>query len=166
MKYSFDIPGFLEWVVQTWAPAGRMAARASYSRSHFSKLFVNSVGETPRVLRRRLQLEAAAHLLARTGFTVGEVAVEVGYATPEAFAKAFRAAYGVSPRQFRANGELNHRLETKSGIHFHPSEIIVRRQGARTMTLTETLFHHNDYAVTELLEAVESLTDGQLDSKR
>ncbi|MGI8923940.1 MAG: helix-turn-helix transcriptional regulator [Fimbriimonadales bacterium] len=107
-----------------------MAARAAYSRSHFSRLFANGVGETPRILRRRLQLEAAAHLLTRTRFGVGEIAVEVGYATPEAFAKAFKTAYGVSPRQFRAEGAENLRLETKSGIHFHPSGLIRgRRRG-------------------------------------
>lgn len=165
MKYSFDIPRFLEWVLQTWAPAGRMAARAAYSRSHFSRLFANGVGETPRVLRRRLQLEAAAHLLTRTGFTVGEVAVEVGYATPEAFAKAFKSAYGVAPRQFRADGAVSHRLETKSGIHFHPSGLIVRRQGVTTMTLTEMLFRHHIDEVAMILETADSLADQQLDAE-
>ncbi|MBA3726499.1 MAG: hypothetical protein H0W86_08605 [Armatimonadetes bacterium] len=56
-------------------------------------------------------------------------------------------------------------METKSGIHFHPSGLIVRRQGATTMTLAEMLFRHHIDEVATLLETADSLAEEQLDAK-
>jgi AraC family transcriptional regulator len=186
MRYAFDIPKFLEWVVQTWAPVSAAADRAAYSRSHFSRLFSKSVGESPRELRKRLQLEAGAHLLRKTEFKVGEVAVEVGYETPEAFTKAFRAMFGVGPREFRKGSDGTHTksvrhgthtkivrhpyhlptwLPSSNGIHFHPHGLIVRRQGDNDMKFSELLFRSYVDGVSTILDEMSKLTDDQLDAK-
>jgi AraC family transcriptional regulator len=164
MHYAFDIPKFVEWVVESWAPVAMLADRAAYSRSHFTRAFSRAVGESPRGLRNRLRLEAAAHLLRKTGFKVGEVAVEVGYQTPEAFVKAFRRAFGTTPSCFRSEPRESIWLESPNGIHFHASGLIVRRQGATKMNLSEILFRQHSDDISRILHAMSGLNDKQLDA--
>jgi AraC family transcriptional regulator len=165
MRYAFDIPKFVEWVVETWAPVHVQAEQAAYSRSHFSRLFARDVGETPFELKRRLQLEAAAHLLGKSGFRIGEIAVEVGYETPEAFTKAFRKAYGTNPRAFRNSPPVSSWLEAKSRIHFHPSGLIVRRQGEKQLKLSQILLRQHVDEISRLLKETAALPDEKLDAE-
>ena len=164
MLYRFDVPKFLDWVIQSWAPVAMMAERSAYSRSHFSRMLTRTVGESPSSLRRRLRLEAAASMLRRTRWSIGEIAVEVGYRSPEAFTKAFRRAFGTSPRAFRIGSALPI-IGSRSGIHFHPSGIIVRRLGANAMTLTQLLFKHHVDELGSILKAASLLTSSQLDEQ-
>lgn len=52
------------------------------------------------VTERRMNF---ARSLISSGVPIARVAAEVGYATPEAFSKAFRRQYGRSPREFKSN---------------------------------------------------------------
>jgi AraC family transcriptional regulator of arabinose operon len=47
-------------------------------------------------------MQMASRLLRLTGFTITEVAAEVGYADPFYFSNRFRRYSGKSPSQFRA----------------------------------------------------------------
>lgn len=164
MQYAYDIPKFLDWVIESWAPVAVLADRAAYSRSHFSRLMSRATGEGPGQLRKRLQLEAGAHLLRTTSLSVGEIAVEIGYSTPEAFTKAFRSGYGLAPRDFRgANTTLW--LGTETGIHFHPNGLVVRRQGNKQMNLSQTLMRHHLDEVDLILEEMSQLNEDQLDAE-
>jgi AraC-like DNA-binding protein len=164
MLYRFDVPQFLDWIVQSWAPVALMAEHAAYSRSHFCRRLTRIIGESPNDLRRRLRLEAGAHMLRRTSWSIGEIAFEVGYQSPEAFTKAFVRAFGASPRAFRCGTGVP-LLESRSGIHFHPSGIIARRQGDYKMTLTQLLFRHHIDELGSLLAAAAKLDDRQLDEE-
>lgn len=164
MLYSFDVPMFLDWVVQSWAPVALMAEHSAYSRSHFSRLLTRTIGESPDELRRRLRLEAGAYMLKRTSWSIGEIAIEVGYQSPESFTKAFVRAFGASPKAFRC-GNTVPILPSTSGIHFHPSGIIARRQGDDEMTPTLLMFKHHVDELGSLLEAANRLTDFQLDKE-
>jgi AraC-like DNA-binding protein len=46
----------------------------------------------------------AARLLQSTELTVIEIALSLGFADPNYFAKAFRRAFDVSPSEFRQSG--------------------------------------------------------------
>ncbi len=72
-----------------------LARRAYLSRFHFDRLVSSALGESPAAFRRRLLLGRAAYAL-RDG-TVTEVAFAAGYGSPEAFARAFKRAFGVAP---------------------------------------------------------------------
>lgn len=101
--------------------AGVDLARGAYlSRYHFDRLVRAAVGEPPGAFRRRLLLERAAHRLTATSDAVIDVAWDSGYVAPEAFARAFARAFGVSPSDFRARRNPGHELPAPSGIHFHP----------------------------------------------
>ncbi|MDP3177105.1 MAG: AraC family transcriptional regulator [Spirochaetaceae bacterium] len=80
-----------------------MAAAAAFSKYHFHRIFTAIEGESPAAYLRRLRLEHAANLLERRpDEPVTSVAMDCGFATPSAFARDFKARFGMSPRAFRA----------------------------------------------------------------
>ncbi len=163
MRYSFEIPKFIEWFIASQCPVRIAAARASYSRSHFSRTFSAKFGESARSFRRRLQLEAGAYLLRRSKFSIGEVAIEVGFETPEGFTKAFRSTFGLAPRDFRLQAGRSYWVSAPSGVHFHPNGLIVRRQGETSMKLSEILIRHHVDETSAILRHLETLDDADLD---
>jgi len=72
------------------------------SKSGLEKLFrnVNHLSVHDYVVRRRMSL-AARELLADPGARLIDLAVAYGYGSHEAFARAFRQAWGVAPSEFR-----------------------------------------------------------------
>jgi len=87
-------------------PLEELARVAHFSPFHFHRVFRAMVGETPQRFIQRLRLEkAATDLQLRPHLSVTEVAPESGFSSPAAFARAFRAAFGVTASQWRAAGE-------------------------------------------------------------
>jgi AraC family transcriptional regulator len=80
----------------------RLARVAHFSPYHFHRIFRELVGEGVNEHVRRLRLEAAAVALKTTGRGVTQIALDAGYGAHEAFTRAFRQMFGVSPSQFRA----------------------------------------------------------------
>jgi len=98
-----------------------LAAVACFSPFHFHRVFRGLVGESVMAHVRRLRLERAAHHLRQTRRPVGEIALDAGYEAPEAFARAFRSAFGSSPSAYRrTRAAAAARLGAPSGIHFDP----------------------------------------------
>jgi AraC family transcriptional regulator len=79
-----------------------LARRCGRSPYHFHRQFRARMGEPPKRYVRRLRLERAAATLKLSSCSVSDVAFAAGYATHEAFTRAFRAHFGVSPLAFRA----------------------------------------------------------------
>lgn len=79
-----------------------MARRAGYGVSHFAHAFQAIVGVSPLLYLRSLRLERAAHDLVFTPekdlFTIGR---DAGYASSEAFRRAFVKAFGRAPSAIR-----------------------------------------------------------------
>jgi AraC family transcriptional regulator len=104
-----------------------LGRRACLSPLHFHRIFRGLAGETPAELHRRLRLERAAHRLATSDESVTQLAFEAGYATHESFTRAFAAAHGVSPSDFRVRTRANptawaaataSAIAAPSGVHF------------------------------------------------
>src|SRR5271170_120692 len=95
-----------------------LARVACFSSFHFHRIFAAMTGETIADHVRRLRLERAAMELRAGGKQVIQVALAAGYEAHEAFTRAFKAAYGVSPSEFRrATGPIAV-LAAPSGVHF------------------------------------------------
>ena len=77
-------------------------------------------GETIADHVRRLRLERAAMELRSSAKQVIQVALDAGYEAHEAFTRAFKAAYGISPAGFRRKTGPIAVLAAPSGVHFRP----------------------------------------------
>ncbi len=97
-----------------------LAQVACFSSFHFHRVFAAMTGETIADHVRRLRLERAAMELRSGAKQVIQVALDAGYEAHAAFTRAFKAAYGVSPAEFRrATGPIAI-LAAPSGVHFRP----------------------------------------------
>lgn len=85
---------------ETWTLA-QMAAAAGMSRSAFASHFKAVVGVTPAAYLSRWRMSLAASMM-RAGRPVKEVALDLGFAGPASFSRAFRQAMGTSPREWLA----------------------------------------------------------------
>lgn len=93
-----------------------MADLAALSRFHFHRVFAAMTGETLAEAVRRIRLSGAAHALVQGRAPVAEVGRAHGYPVAASFTRAFRAAYGMTPGQFRARGQaLPAALRRKQG---------------------------------------------------
>ena len=82
-------------------PLERLARLAHFSPFHFHRLFRTLVGESVHALTHRLRLEKAVFLMKHTPrTTLTRVALRCGFASSSDFSRAFKQAYGFSPRQF------------------------------------------------------------------
>lgn len=81
-----------------------LAEEACISRYHFARLFKSRVGESPHRYLARIRLDAARRMLETTDRSIAEVGAACGYSVASHFTAAFRAHYGVSPRDFRTSG--------------------------------------------------------------
>jgi AraC family transcriptional regulator len=77
---------------------GDLADLACLSRFHFHRVFQALLGETVGEMSRRLRLERASESLRTTDEPITELAFETGYSTHEALIRAFRTAFGCTPR--------------------------------------------------------------------
>ncbi|MFD3400767.1 helix-turn-helix domain-containing protein [Kribbella sp. NPDC058693] len=141
-----------------------LAARLQLSRSHLDRMVAAAAGESPGALRRRILLERSAYQLLTGPGHILDVAVEAGYGSHEAFTRAFSRAYGVPPAEWRGRPDRI-RLETSSGIHFHPPNRlrVAARDEVSSMELVRTMVDHHVWLLGEMLGQAATLTDEQLD---
>jgi len=79
----------------------RLARRVGLSESSLKRGFRDYCGDTVFGLLRRLRMRRARELLERGEATVMEASLRVGYSNPSNFAAAFRAEYGMNPKEFQ-----------------------------------------------------------------
>ncbi|MGB5758056.1 MAG: AraC family transcriptional regulator [Acidimicrobiales bacterium] len=85
-----------------WSVTG-LAANLGLSRPAFSRRFSQAVGEPPMAYVKRWRLSLAADHLADPDLTIGRIASLVGYQSPFTFSAAFKAHFGMSPSDYRAD---------------------------------------------------------------
>jgi AraC-like DNA-binding protein len=78
-----------------------LAAGTGLSTTHLAELFTRDVGVPPHRYLLERRIERAAELLAGTDLPVTAVALEVGFGSGQHLARAFRAATGCTPRDYR-----------------------------------------------------------------
>jgi len=103
-----------------------LAALACFSPYHFHRIFTGMLGESLKSHIRRLRLERAAGRLKLSRRPVIEVALEAGYDSPEAFSRAFRAAFGMSPSGFRRDRGACGLVRARSGVHYDRAQALKR----------------------------------------
>lgn len=89
-----------EQPARSWTVA-QLAAEADMSRAAYARRFGEVVGEPPMTYITNWRLTLAADLLRAPHATVGDVAEQVGYASPFGLSAAFKRVRGVSPTEHR-----------------------------------------------------------------
>lgn len=78
-----------------------LARLAHFSPFHFHRVYAGVVGETVAATLRRVRLALATRLLTGSDESITQIALTVGYDSPQAFTRAFHQFTGQSPRAFR-----------------------------------------------------------------
>ncbi len=142
--------------------ATRLARNAYRSRTQFYRLFRAMIEETPVAMRRRLLLERAAWQLSRTQLSVTVISLDANYASLEAFTRAFRKAYQVSPSIYRRLGVTHTHLHATNGIH-HYAGTEERKGTDQSMDLFDIFSGQESWHTRRLLDVAKTLNDEQLD---
>jgi AraC family transcriptional regulator len=95
-----------------------LARMAHFSPYHFHRVYSSIAGETVAATVRRVRLALATRLLENGAESIAQVALAVGYESPQAFTRAFGQFTGQSPSEFK--GRM-HRLELNAGEPWHES---------------------------------------------
>ncbi len=140
-----------------------LARKAYRSRTQFYRLFQALLEENPGNMRRRLLLERAAWQLARTRQPVTGIALDANYGSLEAFTRAFRKAFGVSPSLYRRSGSLRIHLPAPNHYHFCPAADFPKGASKTTMDLFDLFAGTDSWYTRRLLEHASGVSDEQLD---
>ena len=81
-----------------------LADQAGLSAFHLHRMFSSAAGETPKQFTLRLRLARASAMLLTTGDSVLDIALACGFQSHEAFCRAFRRRFGMTPSAYRARG--------------------------------------------------------------
>jgi AraC-like DNA-binding protein len=139
-----------------------LARQAYRSRTQFYRVFQAMIEETPVAMRRRLLLERAAWQLSRTQLSVTDVSLNANYQSLEAFSRAFRKAFGVSPSLYRRMGATYTHLHSTNGIHHHSGNKDTKGSG-QSMDLFDIFSGQESWHTRRLLDLAKTLNDEQLD---
>ncbi len=148
------------------ATGDELAARMHMSRFHFDRLVSAAAGEPPATLRRRVLLERAAYRLLTSGDEVLAVALDAGYASNEAFTRAFTRAYGVAPSRWRRR-PTRFQIDAPSKVHFNPPGglRVPADRKVSSMDLLIRMVEHHVWLVGEMVARAETLDDAVLDAR-
>jgi AraC-like DNA-binding protein len=80
-----------------------VASHVGMSAFHFSRLFKQSMGESPHKFIMRCRIDAARRMLLDSDKTISDIAFEVGYRSQSYFTTRFALLTGMSPAAYRAN---------------------------------------------------------------
>ena len=78
-----------------------LAREAGTSRSVLAEKFTHFVGQSPMQYLGKWRMAIASDLLRRSGSSLMQIALEVGYETDAAFSRAFKREFGVPPAAWR-----------------------------------------------------------------
>ncbi len=108
-KNGFDqIRPALEYIRDKFATPMKIAEIASVchmSESHFRRLFEENLGMTPVDYLNQVRIKKACDLIRKTGYSMEEIAVKVGFSTTSTFNRNFKRIIGTSPYHWKKSPE-------------------------------------------------------------
>ncbi|MCL2500932.1 MAG: helix-turn-helix domain-containing protein [Defluviitaleaceae bacterium] len=122
--------------------AADLAAACYLSYSGLQKLFGYAFGCSVSVYITKRRLSLASRALLESGASITDIAFDYQYGSPEAFSRAFKRFWGISPNKFR---------RTRRFTELQPKFIIERDQGGFNMLKRKPL------DVSELYDELKKL---------
>ena len=108
MSVAKEILWYLEGHLSGDLSLDTVADAIGISRFHASRVFVLATGSSVSDYARARRLSEAAKALAAGASDILSIALQAGYGSHEAFTRAFRQRFGITPEQLRARADTNH----------------------------------------------------------
>lgn len=109
--------------------ARQVAAHTGFSEYHFHRIFSAMLGESVSEYIRRRRLSRAAATIVKDGRSILDAALDAGYDSQEAFTRAFKSMFGVTPGRLVRGGVKAPVVEKKRAT----LEMIEHLKGGITM---------------------------------
>jgi len=106
----------------------QLAKVAGLSQYHFHRVFRGMTGESVMGYIRRLRLEKAARKLKYSNLAITDLAFESGYASHEAFTRAFANHFGRAPSTYRSEQQRDQMSQVQFSIKELPARRLVGRR--------------------------------------
>jgi AraC family transcriptional regulator len=94
-----------------------LADQAGLSTFHLHRVFSTAARETPKQFTLRLRLGRAAAMLLTTKQSVLDIALSCGFQSHEAFSRAFRQRFKITPSSYRSRGFAGHVQASQATKH-------------------------------------------------
>ena len=107
MKYSEKIQTSIEYIEKNLIEKislEDLAKQSFLSKYHYHRVFHGLVGETVMEYVRKRRLTEAAKELVKSNIKIVDVALKYQFSSQEAFSRAFKRMFKVSPGEFRKAG--------------------------------------------------------------
>ena len=105
MQRFFKSIEFIEEHMYDKISVHEVAAASHYSTYHFSRIFKALVGDTPKEYLRKRRLTVAAKRLLSEDIGILELALECQFDSQEAFTRAFKSLFNITPAQYRKQND-------------------------------------------------------------
>ncbi|REL25857.1 AraC family transcriptional regulator [Thalassotalea euphylliae] len=105
MQRFFNSIDYIEQHLDEKISVHQIAAAAHYSTYHYSRVFKALVGDTPKEYLRKRRLTMAARRLLTEEVGILELALDCQFDSQEAFTRAFKAQFNITPAQYRKINE-------------------------------------------------------------
>ena len=105
MKRFFKSIEYIEQHLFDKISVHEIAAASFYSTYHFSRIFKALVGDTPKEYLRKRRLTVAATKLLQNDTGILELALECQFDSQEAFTRAFKSLFNITPAQYRKQND-------------------------------------------------------------
>jgi AraC family transcriptional regulator len=108
MNYYYDgilrAVGYIENHLLEDMKLSDISSIAGFSQFHFMRLFKSLSGHTLNTYITRRKITQAAQLLLQSDMRIIDIAFLFGYNSQEAFTRAFKEVYNITPNAYRKNG--------------------------------------------------------------
>jgi len=105
MQRFFKSIDFIEQHLYDKISVHEVAAASHYSTYHFSRIFKALVGDTPKEYLRKRRLTVAAKRLLSENIALLELAFDCQFDSQEAFTRAFKDLFNITPAQYRKQND-------------------------------------------------------------
>lgn len=95
------VTAYIEEHFNEQIPVAALAHLVRLNRHYFTRVFKQSLGMPPHRYQASRRVDHAKLLLAERSVSVTEIALKIGFSSPNAFATAFRKATGLAPTDYR-----------------------------------------------------------------
>jgi AraC family transcriptional regulator len=147
-----------------------IARAAGLSQWHFQRIFKSLTGETLKAYVRSRRLARALERLLTTELRILDIAMMAGFESQEAFARAFKKAFGLTPMEYRRMKNRNlfpRKLKLDEEMMRHINHNVslepeIVRQPAMTLVGCRTQFYGPDSEKNNIGEKLPALWMGFL----